>query len=106
MSDGIDLSKWVTKGEALYDQSQDAVHPALSKLLRPGNIISADEMRAAWFPTLRADVFISHSHSDAETAKGLVGWLNDTWGRVGRGVIGGFSSPMPPRPPTDPDVRN
>ncbi|MEO5726794.1 MAG: hypothetical protein ABI134_31390 [Byssovorax sp.] len=28
------------------------------------------------------------------------------WGRVGRGVIGGFSNPTPPRPPTDPDVRN
>jgi len=80
LPDTEDFSDWVTEGEAVYDQARRAVRPALHELLRPGNIISADDMREAWFPALNADVFISHSHSDAEIAKGLVGWLDGVFG--------------------------
>lgn len=33
-----------------------------------------------WFPSVDADVFISHSHQDEKLAKGLAGWLNATFG--------------------------
>ena len=33
-----------------------------------------------WFPEIDADIFISHSHIDERLAKGLAGWLYDTFG--------------------------
>lgn len=32
-----------------------------------------------WFPQVKADIFISHSHDDMELAQGLAGWLHKTF---------------------------
>lgn len=34
-------------------------------------------IKGNWFPTYRADVFISHSHKDEEKVIALAGWLNE-----------------------------
>jgi len=37
-------------------------------------------MIANWFPAIETDVFLSHSHKDADLAIGLSGWLNIEFG--------------------------
>lgn len=37
-------------------------------------------MKANWFPQIKADIFISHSHKDWELALALAGWLRETFG--------------------------
>lgn len=42
--------------------------------------IDGSKMSADWFPVFDADVFISHSHKDEETAFALAGWLSEHFG--------------------------
>ena len=37
-------------------------------------------MQANWFPQIKADIFISHSHKDINLAIALAGWLQETFG--------------------------
>lgn len=38
-------------------------------------IADGTQIERDWFPTIEADIFISHSHNDEELAKGIAGWL-------------------------------
>lgn len=38
-------------------------------------VLSGEEIQNDWFPSIHADVFISHSHKDEKIAIGLAGWL-------------------------------
>jgi len=42
--------------------------------------LDGSKMQANWFPQIKADVFISHSHKDRELALTLAGWLRETFG--------------------------
>lgn len=37
-------------------------------------------MQVSWFPQIKADVFISHSHSDEKLAIIFAGWLYNAFG--------------------------
>lgn len=42
--------------------------------------LDGSKMQANWFPQIKADVFISHSHKDEELAHALAGWLKEAFG--------------------------
>ncbi|OUB84495.1 hypothetical protein BK784_35540 [Bacillus thuringiensis serovar medellin] len=46
---------------------------------KDGNI-DGSGLQANWFPQMKADIFISHSHKDEDKAKGLAGWLYKEFG--------------------------
>ncbi len=43
-------------------------------------IADGTKLEKDWFPQIDADIFISHSHADEKLAKGLAGWLYDSFG--------------------------
>lgn len=43
------------------------------------DIIDGTKVQNDWFPQLKADIFISHSHLDGELAQALAGWINETF---------------------------
>lgn len=51
----------------------------LEKFLLSDDILDASRIEEEWFPQLKSDIFISHSHKDEETAKALAMWLSDTF---------------------------
>ncbi|WP_423171259.1 hypothetical protein [Stenotrophomonas maltophilia] len=67
-------------GEALVDARRPAVAQGLRRYSGENGELDADELVTQWFPEIKADVFISHSHLDKDLAHGLVGWLKEELG--------------------------
>lgn len=65
----------VQVGKNSLSERKRAVRNGLDKYLSPMGELSAREITEDWFPTVEADVFISHSHDDKELVMALVGYL-------------------------------
>lgn len=51
----------------------------IDNFINDEGIIDATSLMKEWFPTVKADVFISHSHQDEELAIQLATWLKNTF---------------------------
>jgi hypothetical protein len=61
-------------GDAIFSETRATVKQSLESFLN-GKIIDGTKLTGHWFPTIKADVFISHSHKDEEEAIKCAGWL-------------------------------
>jgi hypothetical protein len=66
---------WMIKGASLIAANKTSVTKALDAFLVDGKL-EGTEMTETWFPEIKADVFISHSHKDKRLALQLAGWLS------------------------------
>lgn len=64
-------------GSRLFNKQSADVSRGLRKYILSGNYLDGSGLQKSWFPTVDADVFISHSHSDKKVALALAGWLYD-----------------------------
>jgi hypothetical protein len=69
-------------GEVLHAKHKAKVKPALSAFISENKALDASKMQSNWFPSVNADVFISHSHQDERTAISLAGWLSKNFNLV------------------------
>jgi len=74
-----ELNVYATYGKELFKGLSDLAGELLTKLLKE-SVINAEHLESIWFPALSADVFISHSHRDFQTAVELAGWLHARFG--------------------------
>lgn len=73
------FQEYVTIGKNhLVTQKEKAID-CLQKYVIDG-IADGTKIEKDWFPQIEADIFISHSHADEKLAKGLAGWLYDSFG--------------------------
>ena len=76
---GCDWSKTSrASGDVIYKRNKDSVKKSLESFLNNG-IIDGSKLSAHWFPTIKADVFISHSHKDKEASITCASWLKDNF---------------------------
>lgn len=68
------------EGNRIHRNHKQRALRKLDSFLNPDGSIDASAMQAEWFPTIRADVFISHSHVDQARAIELAGWLKMRFG--------------------------
>lgn len=54
-------------------------HFQMSDFILSDGSVDGSKLQAYWFPRIKADVFISHSHQDEKLALALSGWLYDTF---------------------------
>lgn len=77
---GVFYPKFKDSGQGLFDEQMSTVHSGLSSYALDENNLDASRIEDDWFPSINADVFISHSHKDQELAIGLAGWLHELFG--------------------------
>lgn len=59
--------------KGLYKQ-EESVKNSICGLIRKDSL-TASQISNEWFPDVKVDVFISHSHADENLANALAGWL-------------------------------
>jgi len=63
------------RGESLYVADTAIIRETVESFADENGTLNASELQANWFPSIAADVFISHSHKDLDLALSLAGWL-------------------------------
>lgn len=67
-------------GQKLMEKLREQVSSQLEKYLAPNGSIDGEALEADWFPQVKVDIFISHSHADERLAFELSGWLYHVFG--------------------------
>lgn len=74
------FSSYQEIGEQHLSNNEAKVEKKLKSFFLPDGQLDATKMQENWFPQVKADVFISHSHKDKSLAMALAGWLYETFG--------------------------
>lgn len=74
------FNDWLEIGKTSHGDTKKRVKKTLDSFKDKNGKLIASKITANWFPSINANVFISHSHSDAEMAIGLSGWLKKEFG--------------------------
>lgn len=67
-------------GKAQLAGHKAAIAQELNRFILGNGKIDGTKMQSNWFPTIKADIFLSHSHKDLDLAITLAGWLKDIFG--------------------------
>ncbi|HBR6870234.1 TPA: toll/interleukin-1 receptor domain-containing protein [Klebsiella aerogenes] len=74
------FSGYLSDGEAVKIANNYAAQGGLDAFFDGDGNLIATKIIEDWFPKMKADVFISHSHKDEALAIQLAGWLKDKLG--------------------------
>ena len=79
----LELENYYDVGKNLYDKNKTLVRKALNNYIYD-NIeqLNGTQIQNDWFPTVNADIFLSHSHMDEKLVIGLAGWLYKKFGLI------------------------
>ena len=67
------------KGLKINEANAKKVRDSLGRFVASGEI-NGSQLRDHWFPEIKANIFISHSHDDEGLALDLAGWLSNSFG--------------------------
>jgi len=56
------------------------IEKIINSFIKDDASLDGSKMQANWFPQIKADIFISHSHKDEKLALALAGWLQEAFG--------------------------
>ena len=67
-------------GKTYTSVQENNIKKTIDSYLFSNGTLNGSNMQENWFPQIKADIFISHSHKDEELALTLAGWLKETFG--------------------------
>lgn len=65
------------RGAIMHKGFCESVSRQLRDHIKSPNYLDGTGVQKAWFPQVKADIFISHAHQDRELAFMLAGWLHE-----------------------------
>lgn len=68
-----------TKGKSLANNYSSLIENELRILINDENIIDGTATQNEWFPSIKADIFLSHSHRDIDRANEIAGWFKNNF---------------------------
>ncbi len=75
-----ELEYYKTIGESIYRKTKRKF--SINNFLDEDGILDGSKIQSNCFPTVEADIFISHSHEDLDLVKSLAGYLYKTKGLI------------------------
>lgn len=79
MSDGNSFASYKILGEEILKDQKAKCTDKLEEYVKNG-IVDGTKLESDWFPEIKADIFISHSHDDKDLTSALAGWLYKKFG--------------------------
>lgn len=76
----VDYADFYEIGLELFNDQKKLVNKQLCTFISEDNMINAAALEEDWFPSVDANVFISHSHKDQKFAISYAGWLYKMFG--------------------------
>ena len=76
------FTNFYARGEELNAIHRFTIKNTLDSFIAGPETIDGSRLQECWFPQVKADVFISHSHADKDLATELAGWLSTTFNIV------------------------
>lgn len=71
------FSKFENAGRKLYKEDKEKLSETIASYKDDDGQIDAARLSEDWFPAIKADVFLSHSHRDHKLVLGIAGWLKE-----------------------------
>lgn len=68
-------SRYYDIGKDLYHNKKKQINENLDDYLGVDGSLDADKICENWFPNVKSDIFLSHSHNDEDLAIKFSGWL-------------------------------
>lgn len=68
------------KGKEILEQQRKIIEMNLEKYICQEKYIDGNLLEEDWFPQIKSDVFLSHSHRDDKLVVALAGWLYEVLG--------------------------
>lgn len=67
-------------GQSIFDADRTAIENKIDSFKDSKGHLVASKISAKWFPEVKADIFLSHSHQDERLVIQLAGWLKNKFG--------------------------
>jgi len=67
------------RGKSISTNYKKIVNEILKEKFIDNKIIDGTKIQDDWFPQVKCDIFLSHSHKDIDNAKFLSGWLKNNF---------------------------
>lgn len=71
-----DIKDFYSLGQESFSSQKQYVRNSLDKYLSPEGVLQISEVEKDWFPSIKADVFLSHSHKDEKKIIAFAGYLS------------------------------
>ncbi len=76
----VEKEKYLESSKEFYEKNKVEIRKGLENYLSPDGRMNMKELEEDWFPHIKADIFLSHSHQDEEKAKLLAFFLKEKFG--------------------------
>lgn len=74
------LNEYFTNGKTYYAETKNTIRSDLKEYICSKGTLNGSMIQEDWFPQIKANIFISHSHQDEKLAISFAGWLKEKFG--------------------------